>query len=82
MNASMMYQAQIKMIRDALKDRDNLPTWAYEKLMDILQQADDKALKLIAGADIRFASPLAHVEMIRREEKRHGENRLRRAAYQ
>jgi hypothetical protein len=59
----------VEELRKTFNLRTHLPLWACDKLISIIEHADDKALKRIANADIRFASQAATFELIRRQEK-------------
>ena len=62
----MTITKQIEFLREAFGARSTISDSAYKRLIDILDRADDEALTAVYVADIKFASILARIRLIRR----------------
>ncbi len=62
----MAITSQIRFLRAAFGARATISDEAYKRLVSILDRADDDALTAVYLADIKFASILARIRLIRR----------------
>lgn len=54
-----MSTINVKQLVDAFAGRKTIPLWAGEKLIAILEDANNEALRLIYDARVNFAWPIA-----------------------